>query len=454
MTRVGFCVRLATALAIAVGAACASRTAPPPPTAPRFPDFVFPAAPPGLGDAVAIELHTAAWRALQAGDLRAAERDFSAAMRRAPGFYPADAGLGYLELARQRDAQALARFDAALHAAPQYAPALVGRGEALLSADRLTDALASFEASVASDPSLTEVRRRIEVLRFRALEAEVGSARRAVEARQYEMARQAYERALRTSPDSALLHRELALAEREVGRLDSALAHARRAVDLDAGDARAYVTLGDVYAARREFLEAVVAFERADAIEPTEAVKERIAEARERAESARLPAEYRAIPRSTGVTRSELAALVAVRLDRLLRQARRNDAVFITDTRDHWASTYILEVGRAGVMEVYPNYTFQPSAPVRRGELASVVSRLLSILAASRPALAEKWRNPQYTFSDLAPGHLSYTAAALAATAGILPALEGNTFQLARLVTGAEAVAVVERIERLSGAGR
>lgn len=454
MTRVGCCVRLATALAIAVGAACAPRTAPPPATTPRFPDFVFPSAPSGLGDAVALELHNSAWRSLQAGDLRAAERDFSAAMRRMPGFYPADAGLGYLELARQRHAPALARFDTALHAAPQYAPALVGRGEALLSADRLADALASFEAAIASDASLTEVRRRIEVLRFRALEAEVGRARRAVEARQYDVARQAYERALQTSPDSAFLHRELALAEREVGRLDSALAHAMRAVDLDAGDARAYVTLGDVRVARHEFIEAAAAFERADAIEPTEAVKERIAEARERAESARLPAEYRAIPRSTGVTRGELAALVAVRLNRLLRQARRNDAVFITDTRDHWASTYILEVGRAGVMEVYPNYTFQPSAPVHRGELASVVSRLLSILAVSRPAVAEKWRNPQYRFSDLAPGHLSYPAAALAVTAGILRALEGNTFQLARLVSGAEAVAAVERIEQLSGARR
>lgn len=452
MTRCVFRLWRPTAFAIALAAAgCAPRTAPPPSAAPRFPDLVFPAVPAGLGDAVVNELHHAAWRALQAGDLRGAERDFTAAVRRAPGFYPAEAGLGYVELARQRDAQALAHFDAALQIAREYAPALAGRGDALLAADRLSDALASFEAALTADAGLTEVRRRIEVLRFRALEAEVGAARRAHDAQQYDQARQAYERAIRTSPDSALLHRELALVERELGRLDSALAHARRAVELDAGDARAYATLGEIHTSRGEFAEALAAFERADAIEPTEALKDRMAEVRERGAAARRPAQYRAIVRATELTRGELAALVAVRLDSLLKQARRNDAAFITDTRGHWASAHILAVARAGVMEVYPNYTFQPSAAVRRGELASVVSRLLSILASARSPLAERWRNPQYAFSDLAPGHLSYAAAALAVTSGVLPALAGNTFQLSRIVTGAEAVAAVERIEKLIG---
>ena len=248
-----------------------------------------------------------------------------------------------------------------------------------------------------------------------------------------------------------MLHRELALVERELGRLDSALAHARRAVELDARDARAYATLGEIHTSRGEFAEALAAFERADAIEPTEALKDRMAEVRERGAAARRPAQYRAIARATELMRGELAALVAVRLDSLLKQARRNAAAFITDTRGHWASAYILAVARAGVMEVYPNYTFQPSAAVRRGELASVVSRLLSILASARPPLAERWRNPQYAFSDLAPGHLSHPAAALAVTSGVLPALAGNTFQLSRIVTGAEAVAAVERIEKLIG---
>jgi len=80
-----------------------------------------------------------------------------------------------------------------------------------------------------------------------------------------------------------------------------------------------------------------------------------------------------------------------------------------------------------------------------------VVSRLLGLIARRQPALAEAWRSSSYKFTDLLPGHLSYPAAALAVKAGVMPALDGQTFQLTRVVTGAEAVAAVEHLQRLAG---
>ena len=59
----------------------------------------------------------------------------------------------------------------------------------------------------------------------------------------------------------------------------------------------------------------------------------------------------------------------------------------ITDTRGSWATPWIMAVTRAGVMEVYPNHTFQPAAVVRRGDLADAASRVLSLIAAEKPAL-------------------------------------------------------------------
>ena len=79
------------------------------------------------------------------------------------------------------------------------------------------------------------------------------------------------------------------------------------------------------------------------------------------------------------------------------------------------------------------------------------MSRVLGLIARDHPALAERWRAPGRTFSDLPPGHLSYPAAAMAVAAGVLPVLDGGTFQLGRVVSGAEAIAAVDRLQALAG---
>jgi hypothetical protein len=88
--------RVALSLAVMVLAAlsaCAPKTAAiPPVTAPKFPDFIFPAAPAGLGSPAIVERHDLGWRWLQAGDPRAADRNFSAVLKDSAGFYPACAG--------------------------------------------------------------------------------------------------------------------------------------------------------------------------------------------------------------------------------------------------------------------------------------------------------------------------------------------------------------------------
>src|SRR5690606_31193793 len=154
---------------------------------------------------------------LQAGDLRAAERQFAAALKASPDFYPAEAGLGYVELAGKDHEKAADRFKRAVQANPSYVPALVGRGEALLALGERGEALASFEAAVEANPELSALKSRIEVLRFRGLQEDVAAARKAAEAGRLDEARQAYQRALQASPGSPFLLRELAGVERRAG---------------------------------------------------------------------------------------------------------------------------------------------------------------------------------------------------------------------------------------------
>jgi tetratricopeptide (TPR) repeat protein len=154
-------------LVVAAVASCAPKTAPSLPAALKYPDFVYPAVPGSLASARGADAIDRGWRQLQNDRLREAEREFTAAGRGNPAMYPAQAGRGYVALARGDSQRALTLFDGALAAAGGYVPALVGRGQALLALNRDADALAAFETAVAADPSLTDLRRRIDVLRFR-----------------------------------------------------------------------------------------------------------------------------------------------------------------------------------------------------------------------------------------------------------------------------------------------
>lgn len=430
-----------------VGACAAKPVAPPVVSTPRFPDFVEPTVPEALADSAAALGQQRAWRFLQAGDFVNAEVQLAAVLRIAPGFYPADAAFGYLELARQDAGASLARFDRALDASPAYAPALVGRGEALLALGRESDALRAFEAAAAADPSLADVRRRVEVLQFRRLELDIAAAREAAEAGNLDRAARAYAAAIAESPDSAFLYRELADLERRRGEEAAALEHFRKAIALDPADAVSLVRIGDLLLANGDLDEAARAYREALLLEPSADVEARLERVEARVALAGLPEPYRAIAGAPRITRADLAALIAVRLAPLV-QERDPVAVVITDVRGHWAASWIMAVARARIMEPFANHTFQPAAPVRRADLAQVLSRLLPLTGAG-PAALQAWQSARPTFADLSASHLAYPAASVAVASGLMSVRPGGAFQPSNTVTGAEAGAAIGRLEDL-----
>ena len=446
----GLASRAVVAALLCTVAACATRTVPPVlPTAVKYPEFTYPVVPAGLRQAPAADQVDLGWRYLQNDDLRGAQREFTAALKRNPGLYPAQTGTAYVELARREYDDAVRAFDVALKGIPDYVPALVGKGQALLALKRDADALAAFEAALTADPSLVDVRGRVEVLRFRSLQEIIDSGRRAAAAGRLDDARVAYERALATSPETSFLHRELGLVERRRGNAEAALTHLRRAVELDSADAAALVQIGEILEQRQDYAGAETAYRRAAELEPSEDLSARLATIAARAREARLPAEFKAIGTSDQITRGELAALIAVRFESLLRTAPPRQAV-MTDTRGHWAAAWITEVARAGVIEPFENHTFQPRTRVRRGDLATAVSRVLALVAARDPALRQRLAE-RPRIADMSAGHLNYTAAAAAVASGVMPLLEGNRFQVNRAVSGAEALETIERLLKLVG---
>ena len=447
--------RLILALAIAASA-CAQKTVPlPNESATRFQDFVEPVIPEAFAVyPAAVASQRRGWRALQAGDFRDAEREFQLALKVAAQFYPAETGMGYLELARKDPKAALSHFEKALLANGRDASALVGGGQAFLALGRDKDALFAFQSAIAVDPSLGDIRRRVDVLQFRGVERQLAAARQAVRDGKLDDAAREYDSAIAASPDSGFLYRELAGVDVKRGANDAALEHLQKAVALDSSDTAAMVQIGDVLSAKGDFDGAARWYGEAIVIEPSDAVEAKLDAVKARAEASHLPPEYRAIAGTAQLTRGELAALIGIRLPALVQAARKKDAVVVSDVRQHWAATWILNVTRAGIIDAFDNHTFQPRGLVRRTDLAIAMSRLLARIAVDDPIRARSWQAARMRFSDLAPTHLAYPAASMVVAAGVMETGPNNTFQPSKAVTGAEAVAAVARVEALAGDAR
>jgi type IV pilus assembly protein PilF len=431
-------------------AACAPRVVPVPAVeTPRFPDFLPPSVPADAVGGRAAQHQDRAWRFLQAGDLTNAEREVEAALQAVPAYYPALTIAGYIGLAREDEERALTYFERSLARQNGDTAALVGRGQALVALNREPEAIATFEAALAVDPSLVDVRRRVAVLRFRALEQDLALAREAAQAGRLDAAEQAYRAALARSPDSAFLYRELADVERRRGQVDLAMEYFRKAIELDPSDAGSLLQIAALLEARDELTQALEVYDRALALDPapsTEALRDAV---RARLELARLPAEYRAIATASQVARGDLAALIGVRLSHVLQALAARETVVLTDMRGDWAEPWIVAVTQAGVMEAYANHTFQPRAPVRRVDLAEAVVRLLPHIAA--PTDLRAWQGARRSFTDLSAGHLAYPAASAAVASGVMTMGSGGSFAPSEPVTGAEAMAAIERLEAMAG---
>jgi tetratricopeptide (TPR) repeat protein len=227
----------------------------------------------------------------------------------------------------------------------------------------------------------------------------------------------------------------------------AALEHFNRAVALDPSDAVAFGQTGELLEERADFAGAEKAYRSAASVDPSAGYDRKAEAAAARAREAMLPVEFRAIAAARQITRGDLAALIGVRLEDVLRSAQSTPMV-TTDTAGHWAARWIAQVVATGVMPAFDNHTFQPRATLRRVDLAEAVATLLRLMAGDNPALQARLA-ARPAIADMSASHLNYPAVAAAVSSGVLPLADGDRFNIERPVSGAEAVGAVDRLRAL-----
>ena len=192
--------------------------------------------------------------ALQAGNLKDAERLFQAATHAQPKHVPALNLLGVVLGRLGRNAEALASYDRALALAPHSPEAWYGRAMAQLAIGQAQDAIASLEHVLAAKPDFTQVH----LLRAKLL-ADLG---------RHEAALGAVEKLLHVAPTLAegWLGRSNILFE--TGRYEEALSAADQALASNTGLAEAWHARGNALNELNRYDEALAAYDNALGLNP------------------------------------------------------------------------------------------------------------------------------------------------------------------------------------------
>jgi tetratricopeptide (TPR) repeat protein len=383
------------------------------------------------------------WQSLRNGRLEAAASDIEPLLRRYERNPEVATAVGFLDLRLGKPKDAERKFQAALREEPELGPAQSGYFLVALqqgNEERAFERLLRLEESF---PQHDLVDRYGATLRVNVAEARLGSARELMREQKYDQASREYLRALEVAPQAGALYLEAAEAELEAGYPERAVVHAGRAAELEPTNADAHRMLGEACYRNEDIAGAARALAAASALRPEdEELRSRLETVERSLRETTLPEEYLGIRDSARLTREQLAALLYVDLRRAFDAAVSKNSVIATDVAESWASSYILRTVGVGVLDVFPNHTFQPSAFVSRLELATALSRTLENLS---PEEFETARASSGTpeFADLARQNPGYDAAALSVGLGLLATGDGSAFEPRRIVTGQEAASAV-----------
>lgn len=417
--------------------ACAPR-----PSAPKVDDsdYIFPELHRGeLSPRDEKALHRA-WDDILIGQVARAEQAVNRIMAAVPSLRAGQTVRAFAALRANRLPEAGAMFDSVLKVAPEDVAALVGLASVRRKAGRLDEALPLYLQAARLRPKDAALARRTSEVKLAVAEGAISRADALSREGRIGEAIGMLQKALEVAPELSPVRLELADLLVAAGRRTEAIAVLSAAQDADRNIALRIATLwledGDLDGAEMALRRGL-----RDVAEDPEA-SALMARIKERRATLALPEPLRDIGDASRITRAELAALVVLRVEALKSRKPAGAAGVASDLSKTWARPQVLRALELGLMDVYPNHTFQPSGVVRRGELAVVAARVLDLVGWGRSAGTPP--------KDMSPSHLQYASVLRVVGAGVMQNAPSGAFEPWRIISGAEAKAVVDSLSRLS----
>ncbi len=181
--------------------------------------------------------------------------------------------------------------------------------------------------------------------------------------------------------------------------------------------------------------------------------------------------ELRKIAKQKEVTRADVAVLFVTELplEKIFRKSKRLDAIGFKSPEggimgkkeekktgpeelasdvpnNHWARSFIDQSLQTGIIEKYPDGSFQPDKKVNRAEYAKLIEHFM-IKAYDDQGLETQFFGSTSTFADVLNTSPIFNSVMLVSSRGIMPGFEDGTFKPLGPVSGAEALNIIRNLK-------
>ena len=383
----------------------------------------------------------------ESGNIQKARNEFEQKLQKTPDHYPSYLGLAYTYLADRDWNHAEIYIRKALELKPDYPQAHFALGYTL---EQLQDYDAAFsELSEVSrlQPDYPSITESLSVMNLKATERHLNQATQLEESDPEEALRH-LKAAQTLAPDLPEIPIRIAKILVKQDKCEEAVPYLQNATEQAPDNIEVKRQLADCYRTLKQYEQALALYETlAGSGAESQELQGIIEKLKKDIYVGNLPQEYQDIPNTVQLTRAQFAALLAVNLEFLQKYSSSTSSILV-DTIGHWAKNFILKAVNLGIMDSYPNRTFQPDQALSRLELAKAASRILEILELNEGKKITA--SGHVSITDVPGDNVYYPMIAKAVSAGVVSLDGDGGFHPNRSVSGAEALSVVNRLKQIA----
>lgn len=264
-----------------------------------------------------------------------------------------------------------------------------------------------------------------------------------------ERAKEAFLRALYYTPNSREAHLSLAGILKAEGSRRDALVHLEALSAIEPKNATILKDYANTLYEDRRYEKSLDIYEKVLALKPDDReARTRVENIRNRLGIFELPSQYLTIPSKQEISREDVAALLAVKFQDFL-DATETKPPILGDIATSWASKYILKITSLGILDPFPNHTFQPNKILTRAEMAEILMRLIELLKQQGYRFIQQIPPERIQIVDVSPENYFYKSITQVVSYQIMTLTAEQRFRSEHPVSGEEAMQTVSIILNL-----